>query len=655
MHEVCNPDDYMDVVKVILREDLESLRRTFTVEERIELWNQLRSAWKKYLMECAPRVPKDIDRLVRGRFRFAQLLLAATFKFNNEGFEDITRMFRDEEYEILKDFEEFKIFDNLSIDDIVEFIRRREGKVYELVKKYYEKQYNMLDRSWGNLIGDLAHVFNERYRKRREKIESAVIEYVRRHGLLTVVSEIEEAVKKILEAGELRKRIEEEVRRRIETELGIPALEERLRLFAEECDKLLRKLNELEERYLEEKYREEIKIRTELESELERLRREKESLLESHRVLEEKLRLVEEELIKAMRELGAKEEELSRLSREYSTNRGVVEALQAEIEVIRNMVRELSRKAEEYRRLLDRVSTEKQKLESRLSELETILRGESEGHLVTSEEARGFEELLIRRIVLKIGSGNVTIYNPVKGSRRTIDKWDEILHYELAKPSTRSGVPRGKGVVFIKKRGLVFKKKDVVIEAITLVHPEAYEERGWDSRPISLAELLDLITSRVDEAEKGNYYHVLIISSPTGFTKKALEYIGGSEFHRNFVAKHVTVYLVDPLTGSITRNPADRAAEENEELARLELPEERVRKVMSYVLSEEAYSRALQTSPAAPFLRLDQIAEATKESPEIIRHALGKLEAQGYGKVMRSRSGVMAFFYNLGRAPMKRS
>ena len=648
MSEMCDPDKYTRIVEVIFREDLESLSRTFSVEERVELWNELRSAWKKYLMECAPSVPRDIDRITRGKFRFAQLLLAATFKFNNEGYENITKMFREEEYEILRDFEEFKIFDNLSVDDIVEFIRRREGKVYELVKKYYEKQYNILDRSWASLIGDLAYVFNIRYKDRRKKIEDAVIEYVRRYGLVTTVSEIEDAIRKILEAGELKKKIEEEVRKKIEIELGMPALEERLKILEEERSKLLRRLKELEEKYIAE-----VTSKAELMSELERLRHEKETLLESHKVLEEKLRTVEKELAKATRELRAKEEELVRLRQEYSANRGVMEALQAEIETLRNMVRELSSKAEEYRRLLDRVSTEKQKIESRLLEVEAALRGESEGHLITSEEARGFEELLIHRIMLKVGGKNVTVYDPIKGVRRRIDKWDEVLRYDLTGSYTRQELPRGKGVVLIKKRGLIFKKKDIVVEAVTLVHHEAYEERGLDAKPVNLAELLDLLSSRVDEAEKGNYYHILIVSSPTGFTKKALDYIGGSEFHKNFVARHITVYLVDPLAGVIRRNPADRAAEENEELARLELPEERVRKVMDYMLSREAYSKALQLSPASPFIRLDQIMEATREKPEIIRYALSKLEEQGYGKVKRTPNGIVAFFYDISNLPIK--
>lgn len=648
MSEICDPEKYTHMVEVVLREDLESLSRTFSEEERVELWNEIRSSWKRYLIECSPSIPKDMDKIIRGKFRFAQLLLAATFKFNNEGYENITRMFRDEEYGILRDFEEYKIFDNLSVDDIVEFIRRREGKVYELVKKYYEKQYNMLDRSWGSLIGDLAYVFNIRYKDRRKKIEDAVVEYVRRYGLTTTISEIENAVRKILEAGELRKKIEEEVRKKIEVELGLPVLEEKLRLLEEERNRLLERLREIEEKYVAE-----ASSKAELVSELEKLKHEKEALLRSHTALEKKLRVVEEELAKATRELQAKEEELTRLSQEYSANRGVVEALQAEVETLRSAVRELSSKAEEYRRLLDRVSAEKQKIESRLLEVETALRGESEGHLVTGEEARGFEELLVRRVAFKVGGKSIAIYDPLKGTRRRIDKWDEILYYDLAGPHAKQGLPRGKGVMFVKKRGLILKKKDIVIEAIALVHHEAYEEKGWDTRPVSLAEVLDLLSSRIDEAEKGNYYHLLIISSPTGFTKKALEYIGGNEFHRNFVARHVTVYLVDLLTGAITRNPADKAAEENEELARLEIPEERVKKVVDYLLSREAYSRAVQTSPATPFIRLDQIIDATREEPEIIRYALSRLEEKGYGKVKRTSSGIIAFFYNTSNLPIK--
>lgn len=62
----CDPQEYTGILEVVLREDLESLSRTFTREERIELWNKVRSSWRRYLMECSPYMPSDEDRFIRG-------------------------------------------------------------------------------------------------------------------------------------------------------------------------------------------------------------------------------------------------------------------------------------------------------------------------------------------------------------------------------------------------------------------------------------------------------------------------------------------------------------------------------------------------------------------------------------------------------------
>ncbi len=625
----CDPDTYARYAELILREDLESLMRTFSTEERIELWNKLKESWRKYLLECAPTLPEDIDKVYRGKFRFAQLLLAATFKFLGEGFEDITKMFSDEEYEILKDFEEFKVIDNLSIDDIVEFIRRREGKVYEVVKKYYEKQYNMLDRSWSHLIGDLAYVFNVRYRNRRRKIEEAVIAYVKRYGLLTTISEIEEAIKRVNEASKLKEEVMSKASSAI-SNLEKLNLEERLRRLEESRRELIRRLEDIEERALIEGR----SVITDVES----LSPAKDVVIREHKELEELVRNVEGILKDAIDTLSGKERELIDFLKKYRGD--VTEVLKAEAEVLRSAVKELISKVREYESLLERLRIEKEGLEARLKEIESVLRGESEGHLVTSEEVRAFEELLIRRLIAKVGKG-VRIYDPVKGCWRDISGWDEVIHYSIYGdyPS-----PNGRAVALIKKRGIL-RRKDVVIEAVTIVHPRTLSEKGFDSRPASLSEVLDILTSRVDEAEMGKYYHLLIISSPTGFTSKAREYVGSKEFHRSFTSMNVTLYLVDPVTGEVIHNQADKAAIENKALAMLELPEERVRRVQDYVLSDDAYSLAIRTSPAAPFLRLDQIVKATNESPEVIRRALSELESRGLGKVLRSKSGAIAFFY----------
>ncbi len=635
----CDPEEYLVPVKTVLREDLESLARTYTEDERVELWNEIREMWRKYLRECSVQLPEDLDKLVRGKFRFAQLLLAASFRINNEEYPNITKMFKDEEYKLLERFEEMKILDHLSIDEIVEFIRRKEGKVYEIVMKYYQEQLYMFDTSWAPLIGDLAKIFNQRYRNRRRKIEEAVIEYTKRHGILTVVSEIEEAVKKVLEAGEFKRKMEEELRRKIEEELGLKALEEKLALLEEERERLNRHIRELEGKLLEE-----ASSKAELVAELERLKSEKSRLVEDQESLASKLARAEEELKKAMEELRSKEEELRKLAAEKSHDKAVVETLTAEAETLKSLVEKLGAQTEEYREALERVKTEKSLIEARLAELESALRGESEGHVVTSEDARALEEVLVRRINKKLGDGAI-IFDPLSKKERKI-KWDRIEYISIA-GEEEPGLPKGKGITLIKRRGIIFRKRDIVVEGISLVHRESYREKGWDSKPVSLSEILDILEARVDQAEKGNYYHLLILASPTGFTSKAIEYLNSNEFHRNFTARHVSLYLVDPITGQVIYNKADDAASKNLEIAEPLLPEDKIKKVKDFVLSDEARRIAYTNTSVPPlFIRLDQIASYTKESPDIIRRALSELEAQGIGKVAVTKNNIVAFFYN---------
>lgn len=635
----CNPEDYMDIVEIVMREDLEGLARTFSTDERLEFWNEIREAWRRYIRQCAPKLPPAVDKLVRGKFRFAQLLLAASFRLRGEDYPHITGMFREEEYRLLEHFESLKELDHYSVEDIVEFIRTRRGRVYEIVMNYYKEQLHLFDEKWGPLMGDLAKVFSERYKERRRKIEDAVVEYTRRHGLLTTISEIEDAVKKVVEAGDLRRRIEEEVRAKVLNELGLPALEEKLGMLEEERRRLLERVRELEERILEEK-----EEKSRIAAELERLKAEKGSLAQGQSMLEQRLREAEERLREAMEELARKEEELRRLAEEKSSNRAAVETLTAEAETLRRLVEEYKARAEEYREALERLRTERDMVESRLQELESALRGETEGHLVTEEDARAMENAMVSRIRKKLGDGAV-IYDPIAGKAREV-KWSRVEYVSIAEEG--DGLPRGRGIVLEKKKGLLRRKREIVVEAINLVHRDAFKEKGWDSRPVSLSEVLDLLEARIDQAEKGGYYHLLVVSSPTGFTRKAIEYLDSDSFHRNFTAKHVTLYLVDPVTGSVYYNRGDEAAEANREIAEPLLPEERVRRVIDYLESDEARNLAYANSPVAPFIRLDQIARKTGEPAEVVRRAIALLEAQGKGRVMATENTV-AFFYKTGR------
>ncbi|MCD6323647.1 MAG: hypothetical protein J7L55_00855 [Desulfurococcales archaeon] len=89
------------------------MRRTYSEEERVEFWNTVRKGYKDFIIDCLTKLSPELTKLIKGKYRLAMLLLAASFKLNEEGAGIHNRMFKEEESGILQDFEEFKIFDSL--------------------------------------------------------------------------------------------------------------------------------------------------------------------------------------------------------------------------------------------------------------------------------------------------------------------------------------------------------------------------------------------------------------------------------------------------------------------------------------------------------------------------------------------------------------
>jgi len=53
----------------------------------------------------------------------------------------------------------------------------------------------------------------------------------------------------------------------------------------------------------------------------------------------------------------------------------------------------------------------------------------------------------------------------------------------------------------------------------------------------------------IDNAEKGKYFHVVSIASPTGWDERIKAYIKSEDFARNYVSRFISLCLVDIETG----------------------------------------------------------------------------------------------------------
>jgi len=430
---------------------------------------------------------------------------------------------------------------------------------------------------------------------------------------------------KLLDSVNARERFEREYNRIFSLELG--RLEEKLKNLDEERRSLQSEISKIlksPDISVEEK-----RIQSDILSKMQDLYRRYDDAVNN---FEAKIKRLE-----ALRQsLEEKRKGLENLRSEISPDSALNDLIKLEIDSLVKTLDEYESKIRDY-------ESEKE----RLRELESIIRGEVKGYLISREMGDLYSEMLISRAHHLLSKGAISLYNPIKNRNITVNRWNTIERYESIL-QTPSGPLKIYGITFSKMRGIILKTPDIIVEYATLLHKEPLESVGYDANPVDISEFLSILKARIKEAEKGQYYHIISVSSPTGFTSTLINHIGGENFWKNFTSKYVTVYLINIVDGKIYFNAGDQGANLNQTIANIELPEEMIEKVKKYLLSDEARVDAVVKgpSPAVKSLSIEQIAEATGVKDKIVlRRAMGMLESEGVGRVKEIK-GEVVFIYS---------
>ncbi len=571
----CTPtelDRILSTCDRVLEEDLEALRRLYTREELIEEWNRVRAARRMLREKCLTDLHGHAAaRRALGKCTLAMLLVAAALRGRGDEIPGVTDVFSPEEYRIIEDLEKYKVFDYLDIDEIVEYIERREGKVYEFVKEYYAKQYNALDKVWAPLLGDLMGVIEERYRDRRRKLEEAVKRYIEKHGLLATMLEIEDALEKARKLEETR----------IEAERLAEELDRRIEEAAEDPETLEKNLEEAAEK---------------LRSILERLG-------------------VETPVVKG--------------------GGGAAEILRIEAEALQGTMEKLLDKLRQYEALLKRLRLENTVLRRDVERLRLSLEGGGEAPAVSLGVAAALVEAYVSRFWKRL-ERVPRIYSGLEKKTVAVKRWDEIDYGDAVV---------GKSYIrAVAKRGLLSRSPRIVVEMRAIYHYDNYAKKGFDDKKATVEEVVGIVSRRLQESVAGNYYTVLILVSPTGFTEKALELVGGGERYRSIYSDNLTLYMVDLSSGRLYYNNVDEAAIRNKWLAEPVVEEEKVAIALDKLLAEDTISNALaQGTP--PYISLEELARLAGVDEKSALIAMRRAMDMGRGHVAVLRGGKTVFIY----------
>ena len=616
--------------------DLEKLKGTEEYIRR-QWWDEIRRVEGEYLTKCVPE--GATNGFLEANVVMAKLKLVVSFLDNGERSPE--HGFKDDQMDFVRSFDDFKVYDILSEDEIAEYVRRgREDErgIVRLAKDAALKGYDQMDKIIGSKIrGDLALAFKRVYSDRLKKMELAATEYIRKYGIgpVGVWGDIEGAIAKSVEE---RDKIIDGINQSLsELEKSLKGGEE-VKEGGMRLEGILRRL----EREVVEKETGKEAVNSRL-IEFEGDKREvwgkyeqlKNAWNESIAAIERRKNTLD------ARELELKEAEERQRAELKDTAR---QAFEDELRNINTLREELERKEAELKGERDGLEYEKGEVEERLGKLKAILEGGEVKRFVTRDVAMIHELNYIGRFDIKMNDLPKRIDNPLEGKERRINAWshhrkfddvDKILNLNTLKMGYEEAT--GKLPLNLRSRYVVAEKKyklfgkeetKVIIEAAVLGHLPDYDENGFDTKSVTLSELLSVLTRYIDNAELGNYFHVLGIASVTGFDKRVFEHVNSEDFHKNFVNRYISLCLVDLETGEVFYNESDERIKAYVDLFKPVFDEEKARAIKEYVIGRLELKN---------FAVLDHVVEEATDGGEKGRRLAKKvfydLDKEGKGRV----------------------
>jgi hypothetical protein len=645
-HELTHTQD------IVLEEDLAGLQR-MSDRSRIERYNELAATEEEFrwefTRECADFLTSEETGRVRGRFKLARLLIAASFYEAGEVPKAMADDFSEAELQAVVDFDRYKQFDALSEDQIEEKIRRMEGEVYELVQEYTSTQIANMDRMLesSSVQQDVMERLLERYDDRREKIRRGFFVYVETQGLEGMVEAIEEAVEAVTDASEERERIREELRS--ELDALSEAIDDRFRHQQRQLESEFDALeNQVDSQTVDpEQFRAEvasIKSQTEAIAET-----QAETVAELDEQIDRTVEL-EEQLETKITDLKEAQQRAQEAERD-AARRDATELIETELTNLREERSELQTEIKQLRREREQIETAREKLEDRQETLddriedvevsvdtgESVPDGTDGASAVTATIARLLEMDYLGRFDITMSETdeiemddavfevppNYWETNSQRRSSRT--RMAQLLDDEETPNRYPTNGTSRYEITDSRYLGLS-RDTRMVIEARVFSHLEAFATNGFDTRPADLDDLLSIVNEAVYEAETGEFTYLLGVASQTGWTDNVLDQIQDAEFARTRFSQHVSLCLIDLQDGSIVYDDSDPVAAENAALFEPPIDAERIEDCVQTIRSEYVEDIV----PESVVLR--DVVENHGYDSHIVKRAFNRLEHHGVGE-----------------------
>jgi uncharacterized protein YukE len=639
---------------VVLDEDLAALQR-LPERTRIERYNEIKGKEESFVWEFGQECPEFLTDAetdhVRGQFRLARLLIAASF-YADDG-DTLPRAMSDDfvaaELQAVVDFDRYKQFDALTESQIEGKIRRMEGEVYDLVTEYTSTQIADMDDLIENpdVQQDLIERLVDRYEERREKIRHGFFVYVETHGLEHMVEAIEEAVTAVTDAAEEREQIQAELRSELD-DLA-ETVDERLDRQHRDIEAELQDIEgQLASQGVDpETLRAELERVTtatgspdagESDDGADPVSAELGARIERTTELGERLEVQIDDL-EAVRET-AREAAADELREEaVALVEDELEELTDQREEIRTAVERLEREREQVEAEREALEARQQTLEQRVDEVEQSFDGEGgvEGEdAVTATMARVLELDYLGRFdismteaeTIRTRDGEFDVpegYWDGRSERRS-ERATVVSLLDGGDPEEYPTNALSRYEITAGRYLGLSSTTETLIEARVLADLEAFAANGFDASPATLDDLLSVVNEAVYAAEEGDHGYLLSVASPTGWSDRVREQVASADLARSRYSERVSLCLVDLQDGSLVYDDSDPVVRENADLFAPPVDDERVAACIDLVRREYVDDVAHES------VLLTDVADDHGFDAPVVKRAFNRLEDEGAGE-----------------------
>lgn len=639
-------------IKVVLDDDLAALSK-MDDRLRIEDYNELKSNEqefrREFRRECPDKLRDDEPETLRARFRFARLLIVASFALdggeaNHDRIpESLSGEFDKAAIEAVVDFERYKQFDKRSEEQINRRIRRMEGEVYELVKNYTNTQLANMDDflEKEEAQGDIMDLLSDRYEDRLERIRQGLYTYIEYHGINHMVEAVEEAVESVASAQETGGEVDRKMAEQLEAlqeavsagferqdrrrQQQLRAIEQELASSNPDIEALKDEIATLDTgpstgqkqalKRLESTIEETADLKGDLEAEIENLRKAKTDAEEAG---EEEVASKVASIVDG--ELSALEEQRTEVASEVERLRQERERLEASSEHLESRQAELAERVEEIE---SSTTTEEGGLDGERAVTSTIAR------LLEMDYIGRFESSVHDTLSIRLADETRSITDGYWENRSERRSERPRLRNFLDDDEDPEQYPVNTSARFIVDSGGLLGlggTPDMVIEAAVCSDLEAHATNGFDASPATLDTLLEYVNRSVYEAEQTDVEMLLGIASPTGWSEAVRQQITREGLSRTKYSRRVSIVLIDLSTGELVYDTSDPVADENAHL--FELPVDRERQA---ACEEELMSRFDGIEFGSDGVVLETLVEEAGFEPHVVKRTFNRISSrEGY-------------------------